>query len=210
MKNMCRVFLCIAVLSMLLCINSCVKHSGVSIVITPDNLSVDVNSVCNIEPTVKPNSDVKLSYYSSDEAVVSYRDGLLVANDVGECNIYVKSGRVTSNIVRVEVHDFIKEAERLKAEIDEYYGSGREIDSVGEYYSECYYELPDYAKKIVDNFYVVNIYLREGCKAERVYMSKGGKAYHRRECHRLTETPEIVPQMLAQYEGAEPCKYCKP
>lgn len=205
MKSMLR-FLSLIIL--MFCVSSCTPSSAESIVLPPETIRIDINGIHNIEPVVKPNSNVELEYCSGNDSIASYCEGVLIGKSVGTCNIYVKSGKIMSNLACVEVHDFVEEAKLLKKDIDEYYGTGMETDNACEYFKECYDSFPEYAKEIVDNFYIVALYLQGGCKAERVYMS--GKKYHLQGCYDLPEEYKIVLRTLAEYEGAKACKRCNP
>ena len=198
----------LSLIIMLLCISSCTPSFVESIVLPSETIRIDINGIYNIEPVVKPNSGVELEYCSGNDSIASYREGVLIGKSVGTCNIYVKSGKIMSNLACVEVHDFVKEAKLLKQDIDKYYGTGMETDNACEYFKECYDGFPEYAKAIVDNFYIVTLYLQGGCKAERVYMA--GREYHSQGCYNLPDENKIVLRTLAEYEGAKACKYCNP
>lgn len=197
-----KIFLCvISIISLMGC-----KEENYSISIKHEEIYMDVNSACNLPAIVSP-SDAEVTYHSSDESIAWYSDDLLISGKPGKCVVYATAGDAVSELVTVHVHDFLKEAGELRERIEKLYTEGRMSEFIAKELSLRYNTFPDYAKSVVDNFYIVSMY-RDYSDEKQVYITQSGKKYHEVGCGKLKGHVRAIPYNLALIEGMTACTQC--
>lgn len=197
-----KVFLCTV---LIISLAGCQKENY-SVSIGQEEVYMDVESALNLPVTVSP-ADAEVTYHSSDESIAWYSDDLLVSEKTGTCVVYAKSGDAVSELVTVHVHDFLKEANELRGKIKELYTEGQMSEFAANELSLRYNTLPEYAKSVVDNFYIVSMF-RGYSDEKQVYVTKTGKKFHEAGCDRLKGHVRAIPYNLALLEGMTPCAVC--
>ncbi len=197
-----KIFLCvISIISLMGC-----KEENYSVSIKREEIYMDVNSARNLPAIVSP-SDADVAYHSSDESIAWYANDILISGKAGTCVVYAQAGDAVSGLVTVHVHDYLKEAGELRQRIEKLYKEGNMSEFIAMELSLRYDTFPDYAKSVVDNFYIVSMF-RDYSDEKQVYITQSGKKYHEPGCDRLEGHVRAIPYNLALLEGMTACTVC--
>lgn len=188
-------------------LSGCAKGENISVFIDTNEIYMDVESARNLPARVS-SGDGEITYHSSDESIAWYSNDLLIAGKVGTCVVYAQAGDAVSDLVTVHVRDFVKEANELRDRIEELYRKGRMSQTVAKYIGLRYDMFPEYAKDIVDNFYIASVF-RDYSDDRQVYITQSGRKYHEAGCYRLKGHIRAIPHILALFEGMTACESCK-